>query len=312
MSTNKEHKKPETENINKVFDELLEKTDLSYTDLNFDKYSGDVLEAYKKLNKQIHQKPGYFRSFKKIVSSFNYQLILKPLYTMVLTAIVIFTIIKLQGTNDVEYAEVSVDQGEKIQLYVTNEVKIWVNSGSNIRIPLTIKKNPKIYLSGEAYFEINKEKGKAIQVYSKGIEIKASKANFNIKSDKHSLITTISEGKVQFYNPRLPKSTSLELVAKDQALYQSKLEFIAVEKENSMNYLSWHTGRLKFDQTPLYEAVNTISEIYEIPILITNREISKNDFNAEFNHADIDEILDTIQSTFNCEISADGSKIIIN
>jgi ferric-dicitrate binding protein FerR (iron transport regulator) len=312
MRRNKKHTVNKTDNFKEVFDHILDENNLRYSDLDFQKTEADVLKAYNELNKNVHQTPNYLKNIKEIVSSFNFNLILKPLYTVVLTTIIIIAIIELKDTNEVNYAEISVEQGEKIKLYVTDEIKIWVNSESNIKIPLKLKRNPTFILDGEAYFEINKKNGRPITVKSKGIKFKVSQASFNINANENELIATLKNGEVTLYNPDLPKSTTLNLVAKDQVLYNPSLEFIAVDTENSMNYLAWHTGKLSFNNTPMYEVVETISGFYEIPILITNQEILKKDLNAQFENADIDKILDTIQSTFNCEISGDGSKIIIN
>ena len=69
---------------------------------------------------------------------------------------------------------------------------------------------------------------------------------------------------------------------------------------------------MKFQDAPMHSVVNIISDYFGIPVQIENSELSEQKFTAQFENLKIDEILDIIQSTFNCEISGDGSKIVIN
>ena len=314
MKRLKQHRntKSNTENFDQILDEILNKSNLKYSDLDFSNNNADVLKSYNELNKKINQDPNYLKNFRHIISSFNFNLILKPLYTIILTTIVILTIIELKSINGIKYAEVTVNEGEKIKLHITNDVSIWVNSESKVKIPLKIKRNPTIHLEGEAYFEINQENRKAIKVISQGVEIKALKASFNINSKNGLLVTNIKSGEAKFRNPELPKSTEMNLEQNDQVLYNPAMNFIAVEKTHNLNYLTWHTGKLNFNDTPMYKAIQDIYNYYEIPIAINNKNILKSQFNAQFENAEIDEILDKIRSTFNCQISGDGSKIVIH
>jgi hypothetical protein len=55
-----------------------------------------------------------------------------------------------------------------------------------------------------------------------------------------------------------------------------------------------------------------LSEHFNIPVVIENKDLNNKLFTATFTNADIDEILEKIQDNFNCEISADGNNLIIN
>lgn len=303
--------------VNKDFDPDIDKilTDhnLNYSDIDFENKDSDVLKSYRNLNSQINKNSNYFKNLRSFIPFFNYKAILKPAYTIVLTTIIIFAVIELKKTNNpIKFAEISVEKGEKIKLHVTDEITVWVNSGGTIKIPLGIKRNSKIYLQGEAYFEISKEKGKTLEIISNEYIFYAKNAAFNINSSNNQVITNVKEGQIELYNPNLPKSTKLTVCKEEKIICNILAGFIATEKEINTNYLAWHTGILVFRNKPLHEVINTISEVYQIPIIITNSELNKSHFSAHFDKLEIDEILDIIQSKFNCEISADGSKIIIN
>jgi len=310
------NKKNTQNNFSLEIDKVLEDFNLDYSDIDFKTKNPDVLKSYNSLNTKIHRSPYYLKNIKSLIPFINYKAFLKPAYTIILTSIVIFTIIELNKTkNPVEFAAISVDAGEKITLHISDEITVWLNSESKIKIPLEIKRNSKIYLDGEAYFEINqKNKSKKTNIISGGMSFECKNGSFYINSQQknNELIASVKEGSLNIYNPVFTKSTKLTLKKGDKATYNRIAEFISIEKNNNINYLAWKTRILKFEETSLTEVSQIISNYYNIPVTIKNTNLKYKTFTASFKNADIDEILDNLQLTFNCEISGDGSKIVIN
>jgi transmembrane sensor len=296
-------------------DEVLNQHNIEYSEIDFKTYETDTLISLKTINNSINNNSNFLKNIKSAIPFINYKAILKPIYTAALTAIIIFAAIELNKTKDpVQYAEVSVDAGEKITLHITNDITVWLNSESSIKIPLEIKKNSKFYVEGEAYFEINQKRKKKLEVVCKNIEFTANSASFYINSNENvnELTAKVEEGEVELYNPLLPESTKLMLNKGDKATYNSVAEFIATETDNNINYLAWKTGLLHFNETALNEVISSLSEHFDIPVIIENKDLNNKLFTATFTNADIDEILDKIQDKFNCKISADGNNLIIN
>jgi ferric-dicitrate binding protein FerR (iron transport regulator) len=293
-------------------DQILFDNNLNYSELNFNSDSPDILISYNKLNKTIKTEASVLRNLKSIIPQLNLKPILKPLYTIALTSLVIFAVIKLRSnTEPIQYAEITVDKGEKITLHVTEDLTIYLNSESTIRVPLELNRNSEFQLDGEAYFEV--AENKKIKVLSKGAIIEASKSNFYINSKiPDNLIANNISGKLELYNPNFPKDTKLILRENEKAIYNIPAGFMSVETKGNTNYLAWHTGKLEFDGVALSTAINNISEHFNIPIEIKKDTLNNQKFTAQFENLEIDEILDIIQSKLNCKISADGSKIIIN
>ena len=296
-------------------DQLLNQHHIKYSEIDFNSYESDTLKSLKTINASINNNTNILKNFKSLLPFLNYKAILKPIYTAALTAILIFTIIELNKTNKpVQYAEISVDAGEKITLHITNNITVWLNSESSIKIPLEIKKNSKIFVDGEAYFEINQKHKKKLEVVCNNIEFTTNSASFYINSNENTneITAKIEQGEVELYNPLLPESTKLMLLKGQKATYNSVAQFIAAETNNDLNYLAWKTGVLHFNETALNEVTEMLSKYYDIPLVIENKDLNNKPFTAEFINADIDEILEKIQNDLNCEISADGNNLIIN
>lgn len=296
-------------------DQVLNHHNIEYSEIDFNNYDTDTLKSLKSINKSINNNTNFLRNIKSLIPFINYKTVLKPIYTAALTAIIIFTIIEFNKTKDpVQYAEISVDAGEKITLHVTDEITVWLNSQSTIKIPLEINRKSKIFVDGEAYFEINQKRKKKLGVVCKNIEFTTNSASFYINSNENAdeLIAKVEEGEVELYNPFLPESTKLMLNKGQKATYNPVAEFIATETDNSINYLVWKTGLLRFDETSLSAVTNFLSKYYNIPVVIKNKDLNNKQFTATFTNADIDEILEKIQDNINCEISADGNNLTIN
>ena len=302
----------EGHNFNQILDEALDCANLKYSELDFNNPSGDLLKSYKEINSKIHHSPQYFKNLTNLFSSLNFNIILKPAFTVIITSIIIFAIIKFKQFNKpVQYAEIVVEQGEKVTLHVNEQFTVYLNSGSTIKVPTDLKRKSKILFEGEAYFKINQDKN--VTIVSNGIHFSLRKANFTINSDDtKQLVANIENGEINMYNPDMPPSTKLKLQKGDQATFNPYAKFIVIEELASKNYLAWHTKQLEFSNEPIYSVVKTISNYFEVPIAVDNDKLIKQEYSAKFSNPDIDEILDNIRSTFNCQISADGSKIVIN
>ncbi len=304
-------------NIESEFDldQVLNQHNIEYSKIDFNSHTTDTLKSLKTINSSINNNTNFLKNIKSLIPFINYNAILKPIYIAALTAILIFTIIELNKSNEpVQYAEVSVDVGEKITLHITDDITVWLNSESTIKIPLEIKKNSKIYVEGEAYSEINQKRNKKLSVICNNIEFTTNSASFYINSNEsaNELTAKVEDGEVELYNSFLPESTKLLIGKYQKVTCNSMAEFIATEADNDINYLVWKTGLLHFDKTALSEVTNSLSKYYDIPVVIKNKDLNNKLFTATFTNADIDEILEKIQDNFNCEISADGNKLIIN
>lgn len=293
-------------------DQILNQNNIDYADLDFNTTQSDVLKSYKSLNSKINEKHSLFKNIKSIFPEINFTPILKPIYTIILTSIIIFSVIYYQELSEpVQYTTITVEKGEKINLHISDNLSIYLNSGSTVKIPTKLKSNSEIILDGEAYFELKENKD--IKVLANGVLFQGNNSNFYINSTKQNhLSAQVFKGSVEFYNPALPKSTILNLKTNDKVTYVSGNEFISVENDDNKNAIAWHTGELNFKEEHLQSVVNEISDYFDIPIEIQNKELNAKLYTANFKNLEIDTILDNIQFTFNCNISTDGSKIIIN
>ena len=98
---------------------------------------------------------------------------------------------------------VAVDYGQKANLTLPDGTKVWLNSATHLSYDAEYNKSDrKIYLDGEAYFEVAKNKDKRFIVCCNDLEIEALGTTFDVKGygDDLSVTTLLAEGSVRVSN----------------------------------------------------------------------------------------------------------------
>ena len=119
-------------------------------------------------------------------------------------------------------------------------------------------------------------------------------------------VVQIEPGPIPILTPSTPAS-----IRSLAPLAVPTLPAIKSESENN-NYLAWYTRSFEFENQTLEEICLKLSEVYRIQINIKNNELKKQRLTTSFEQQSIDEIMDVIQTTINCEIYITPSFIQIN
>jgi ferric-dicitrate binding protein FerR (iron transport regulator) len=104
-------------------------------------------------------------------------------------------------SRTVEMTEVATPRGGQYQITLPDGTKVWLNAASNLSFPSTFQGLGirKVELSGEAYFEVVKDKKHPFIVLTEKQEVEVLGTHFNINSyaDETSTKTTLLEGSVR-------------------------------------------------------------------------------------------------------------------
>jgi ferric-dicitrate binding protein FerR (iron transport regulator) len=106
------------------------------------------------------------------------------------------------GRDDekVEMASVTTPRGGTYQITLPDGSHVWLNAASSVKFPAKFTGNMRrVELSGEAYFEVAKDKEKPFIVESNGQQVEVLGTHFNISAykDEASVKTTLLEGSVR-------------------------------------------------------------------------------------------------------------------
>jgi ferric-dicitrate binding protein FerR (iron transport regulator) len=167
-----------------------------------------------------------------------------------------------------------------------------------------------VSLKGEAYFEVQPDASKEFRVKTgKTItRVLGTKFNLTLENDNH-VILIVSEGRVQFY-PRNQLTDRQILTAGQKGEYRAENHDIVRSENRNKNYLSWKTGELIFNNTPLSEVCKTLSEYYDITLIATPRTRDYT-LTGTFRQETIQNVLTTLEITFDIEVKLQDDTILL-
>src|SRR5690606_15066526 len=99
------------------------------------------------------------------------------------------------------YNELVVPYGKRMKLILSDSSIVHINSGTRLKYPVKFLKNKdrKVFLEGEAFFEVSKSKTASFIVNTDNIDIRVLGTRFNVSSyaNDNSVYTVLVEGSVE-------------------------------------------------------------------------------------------------------------------
>jgi len=172
----------------------------------------------------------------------------------------------------VQMNEVIIPYGKKSKLILADGSKVWLNAGSRLAFPTEFTaKNREVFLEGEAYFEIAKNKNKAFIVNAGEVDIKVLGTHFNISAypGDNKIETILLEGKVAVSTPKLLGFGKNEVLLKpyQKASFNKEKNSINVKAEpNADIYIAWTEGWFQFSNESLHSVFTKLERYYNVEI----------------------------------------------
>ncbi|MEO6916056.1 MAG: FecR domain-containing protein, partial [Chitinophagaceae bacterium] len=173
----------------------------------------------------------------------------------------------------------SVPRTKNYSLTLSDGTKIEMNSKTILRFPFQFKrKTREVYLEGEAYFKVAKDKDHPFIVHARGSEIRVLGTVFNLNTyDSSFTKTSLVEGSVVASNAM----TKVQLKAGFEASTSKAGGKISVEKFDETEVLSWRKGRFNFRNASLHDLSSLLMRWYKVKVVFENPSGSKKTFSGE-------------------------------
>ena len=189
-------------------------------------------------------------------------------------------------------------KGEKSYLQLPDGTRVWLNSCTTLEYAENYgHSNRSIYLDGEAYFEVAKNKDLPFVVKANGIDVKAIGTAFNVSAymEDSQLTTTLFNGKVAV-QPTLTKQEVL-LEPNQVAVYDKSRNKIEVVPYDKKLFAQWRGGFLSFKMMYLQDITKLLERNYNVVFRYENQGIKKLRFSGSFrNNEVLSEILNVIKT----------------
>lgn len=200
-------------------------------------------------------------------------------------------------SNEVVYNEVHAAFGTRSKLRLSDSSLVWLNSGSTLRYPVKFEKiQRKVFLSGEAYFEVESDESKPFIVETPTLQIKATGTKFNVQEYYAHPVSEVMllSGKItvnECNNSSEDNSSISELKPNQFLSYNRETREKHIINEDVLRYVAWKDGKLVFRNDPLERVLAKLSLMFNVEIDLQGDQLKNYRYHATFQDESLEEIL---------------------
>lgn len=224
-------------------------------------------------------------------------------------------------------AEIFAGNGVRKNITLPDGTLVWLNSGSKLRYNEEMAKGTtrEVYLDGEAYFDVVKDKHHPFIIHTQKIAIKVLGTAFNVKAypDENTTEATLIHGSIELSINNSPEQRMILKPQEKFALTESNLKKegykrklviehiqpIAIGQKEYVEETSWMENTLVFQNTSFEDLVPILERWYNVKIAINNEQLKAYTFTGVFDNETIEQALNAMQliRPFKFKTDEDGS-----
>ena len=189
-----------------------------------------------------------------------------------------------QKTTEITYNTVSTPRGGQYEVILPDGTQVWLNAASSLKFPTAfIGKERNVELTGEAYFEVSKNKAMPFHVSAAGqvIEVLGTHFNVNAYTDETLLKTTLLEGSV-----KVNKGISFATLKPGQQSTINNNEITPVikiaEVTDADEVMAWKDGKFYFNNADIKTVMRQIGRWYNVDIEYAGKIPGNDGFTGTF------------------------------
>jgi len=165
-----------------------------------------------------------------------------------------------------------VPYGKRSEVVLSDGSRVWLNSGSRFAYPVLFGKDyRKVFLTGEAYFEVTPDNSKPFVVVTRDLKIRVLGTAFNVSAydDDLTIQTLVTRGKVSVAKNAFLASDH-DLNPGDRISFNKEEGTFVQGKVNADEAISWVHGYFVFKNEPADEIIKKLTRYYNQPIVAAN------------------------------------------
>jgi transmembrane sensor len=213
------------------------------------------------------------------------------------------------------YNTIETPKGGQYMVHLPDGSKVWLNAASTLSFPTTFDVTRNVEMSGEAYFEIEKDKKHPFIVTTSKQKVQVLGTHFNISGYPEDKVvkTTLLEGSVRV--SRLQKGTDKpdnEIILKPNEQSVNTGSTMNVRHIEAENEIDWRNGTFTFDEEPLGNIMNKLARWYDLKVIYQNEQIQNKPFTGSASrYAKISDILCQLELTKEVKFKIKGKEITV-
>ncbi|AEL28425.1 anti-FecI sigma factor, FecR [Cyclobacterium marinum DSM 745] len=202
-------------------------------------------------------------------------------------------------------------RGVRRQLTLPDGSKIFLNGNSKVKISKQFSANRKVFLKGEAFFDVEKDSANPFVVVTEGLETRVLGTAFTVSAYEGKLQTVaVKEGKVKVSEANKEKATESDfLIANEQLTYKEGIGLGKKQRINPDKKFAWINGKIIFDKTPINEVFSVLSEWYGLESVELNDENMNCQVTGSYTRMTLEDIMESIKYATGIAYEINGKQL---
>lgn len=211
---------------------------------------------------------------------------------------------------------VSTPLGGTYQVRLPDGSNVWLNAGSSLTYDPSLKGEAQyrnVKLSGEAYFEVAKDKKRPFVVTTDKQRIEVLGTHFNISAyiDDLSIKTTLLEGSVKVA-PLTTGSETKGIILKPGQQSEINSKGISVREVDPTEAIAWKNGDFSFNSESLQSIMQKVSRWYDVEVEYANKQLINKPFSGVISkYEKVSQVLCLLEATGEVKFKINGKKITV-
>jgi hypothetical protein len=213
------------------------------------------------------------------------------------------------SAKEILYNTITTPRGGQYQIELPDGSQVWLNAASSLRFPTAFAgKERRVEITGEAYFEVAKNKSMPFIVKVNNSEVQVLGTHFNIMAydDEGVLKTTLLEGSVKFSCNNLNKLLS----PGQQSNLTSDGSIKVLSNVDVDDVMAWKNGVFNFNDASIESVCRQLARWYNVDIVYSGTIDDL--FYAKIpRNTNLSKVLDLLQRTGKVHFRIEGKKLLV-
>ena len=225
----------------------------------------------------------------------------------------VYTSSEGKNVDEIRFNELEVPRGGEYKVRLADGTLVYLNSATRMKYPVKFdEKERKVYLSGEAYFEVAKDPERPFFVEMEGVEVRVYGTSFNVNTHQEGNIQTVLvKGSI---GVKVLSSGMESMIRPGQmAEFKQGNTKVDVKDVNVAVYTDWKDGIFRFENQRLEDILTVLSNWYDVDIFYQTVSVKELHFSGYMErYKDVSVILEAITLSTGVTFSIQGKTIIVS
>ena len=207
------------------------------------------------------------------------------------------------------YNMISTPRGGQYQVVLSDGTKVWLNAASSIKFPTVFAGHErKVELTGEAYFEVAKNKDMPFKIAVDHMSVEVLGTHFNVDAykDEEVIKTTLLEGAV-----KLVTGDRQAFLKPGQQGVLNQQQSFNIRSVNTEEAVAWKNGYFIFNNENIQGIMRKISRWYDVEVVYKGK-VDEQDFGGTVSRFDgVTDVLKSLELTGTVHFKMEGRRIIV-